>query len=379
MRRASRIRTALWLALAVALGCHSKRAPEPGILPSDGPLATSPKPPAATSSVFGPTVTNTCAQTGHAPDGMVWIPGGEFSMGVAPSAEASDRGSTCANPLADAQPIHRVRVDGFWMDRTEVTNEQFARFVRATGYVTVAERTPTAHEFPAAPLENLVAGSVIFDPPRHPVPLDNHFQWWSYRKRASWRHPLGDGSDLRGRERDPVVHVAFEDAEAYAKWAGKRLPTEAEFEFAARGGLSGKLYAWGDELQPAGRWMANTFQGHFPDLDTGDDGFEGIAPVASFPPNGYGLYDITGNVWEWVADWYRSDYYTMLASLGVARNPLGPDTSLDPEDPETPKRVQRGGSFLCSNQYCARYLVGSRGKGEPSSGANHLGFRCVRR
>jgi formylglycine-generating enzyme required for sulfatase activity len=263
------------------------------------------------------------------------------------------------------------------MDRTEVTNEEFARFVQATGYVTVAERTPTAEEFPTAPRESLVAGSVVFDPPARPVPLADRLRWWSYVVRASWRHPLGPGSDLRGRERYPVVHVAFEDALAYATWAGKRLPTEAEFEFAARGGLTGKAYAWGDELRPGGRWMANTFQGSFPDHDSGDDGWKGIGPVASFPPNGYGLFDVAGNVWEWVNDWYRPDAYAADAAHGIARNPRGPADSLDPSEPGVPKRVQRGGSFLCSSQYCTRYLVGSRGKGEPSSGANHLGFRCV--
>jgi formylglycine-generating enzyme required for sulfatase activity len=223
-----------------------------------------------------------------------------------------------------------------------------------------------------------VAGSVVFVPPPRPVPLDSHFRWWSYVEGASWRHPFGPGSDLRGREHHPVVHVAYDDARAYAAWAGKRLPTEAEFEFAARGGLSGKRFAWGDELHPDGRWMANTFQGHFPDHDVGDDGWKGLAPVASYPPNGYGLHDVAGNVWEWVADWYRPDTYATLAAHGVARNPRGPDDSLDPQEPGVPKRVQRGGSFLCTTQYCSRYLVGSRGKGEPSSGADHLGFRCVR-
>jgi formylglycine-generating enzyme required for sulfatase activity len=309
---------------------------------------------------------------------MVWIPGGEFSMGAAAAEDRQGSGPGCGDALADAQPVHRVYVDGFWMDRTEVTNADFARFVRATGYVTVAERTPTAEEFPTAPRENLVAGSVVFDPPREPVPLDDHFRWWSYIVRASWRHPLGPASDLRGRDRYPVVHVAFEDARAYAMWAGKRLPTEAEFEFAARGGLAGKPYAWGDELMPGGRWMANTFQGNFPNGDTGEDGYKGVAPVASYPPNGYGLYDVAGNVWEWVSDWYRPDYYVAVAAGGVARNPRGPDESFDPAEAGVPKRVQRGGSFLCSTQYCTRYLVGSRGKGDVSSGANHLGFRCVK-
>ncbi len=308
---------------------------------------------------------------------MAWVPGGEFSMG-SPAAEGGEERVGCGDPSADARPFHRVYVDGFWMDRTEVTNEQFARFVRATGYVTVAERTPTAEDFPAAPLETLAAGSLVFRPPPGPVPLDDNFRWWRYVEKASWRHPFGRESDLRGRERYPVVHVAFEDATAFARWAGKRLPTEAEFEFAARGGLSGKRYAWGDELRPGGRWMANTFQGHFPDRDTADDGWKGLAPVAAYPANGYGLFDVAGNVWEWVADWYRPDYYATLAAKGVAHEPRGPDQSFDPAEPGVPKRVQRGGSFLCSSEYCSRYLVGSRGKGDPSSGANHLGFRCVR-
>jgi formylglycine-generating enzyme required for sulfatase activity len=293
-------------------------------------------------------------------------------------ANPNGGGAGCGDPIADAQPIHRVYVDGFWIDRTEVTNEEFARFVRATGYVTVAERTPTRAEFPTAPPDNLVAGSVVFDPPHAPVPLDNQFRWWSYIVRASWRHPFGPASDLRGREHYPVVHVAFPDAQAYARWAGKRLPTEAEFEFAARGGLTGKPYAWGDDFRPGGRWMANTFQGHFPNDDTGDDGWKGIAPVASYPANAYGLHDIAGNVWEWVSDWYRPDTYAKLAAGGTARNPRGPDDGFDPEEAGVAERVQRGGSFLCTDQYCTRYLVGSRGKGEPSSGANHLGFRCVR-
>ena len=292
---------------------------------------------------------------------------------------STDHGVTaigCGDPLADAQPIHRVHVAGFWMDRTEVTNAEFAQFVRATGYVTVAEQTPTAEEFPTAAPQNLVAGAVVFDPPREPVPLDSPFRWWSYVQGASWRHPLGSRSNLGGRRDYPVVQIAYEDAVAYARWAGKRLPTEAEFEFAARGGLSGRLYPWGDELRPDGQWMANTFQGHFPDNDTGEDGWTGLAPVASFPPNGYGLYDVAGNVWEWCQDWYRADYYASLAGE-VTRDPQGPADSFDPAEPDEAKRVQRGGSFLCTKDYCTRYLVGSRGKGEPSSGTNHLGFRCV--
>jgi sulfatase modifying factor 1 len=365
------------LGIAVASGCHSNRTAERGEMVPPRASSRTSTPSRPLGFPFAPTIENVAAPSRGQPESMVWIPGGEFSMGVA-SVEHTDGGAAgCGDPLGDAQPVHRVYVDGFWMDRTEVTNAEFARFVRATRYVTVAERTPTSEEFPSAPPENLVAGSVVFDPPKRPVPLDNHFRWWSYVLHASWRHPLGAGGDLRGRERDPVVHVAYEDAQAYARWAGKRLPTEAEFEFAARGGLSGKLYAWGDELRPGGRWMANTFQGRFPNDDTGDDGWNGIAPVASFPPNGYGLFDMAGNVWEWVSDLYRADYYAELGADRVARNPPGPADSADPEEPGVAKRVQRGGSFLCSSQYCARYLVGSRGKGEPSSGANHLGFRCV--
>jgi formylglycine-generating enzyme required for sulfatase activity len=279
----------------------------------------------------------------------------------------------------DARPIHRVYVDGFWMDKADLTNEQFAKFVRATGYVTVAERKPSAEDFPGAPPENLVAGSVVFSPPDRAVPLDSHYRWWSYVPGANWRHPLGPDSDNKGKENYPVVHIAYEDAEAYARWAGKRLPTEAEWEFAARGGLSGKPFVWGDDFRPGGKWMANTHQGHFPNSDTGEDGYVGIAQVAQYPPNGYGLYDMAGNVWQWTSDWYRSDYYQELAAAGaIAHNPQGPGTSFDPAEPSVPKRVMRGGSFLCTDQYCSRYIVGTRGKGEVSTGTNHLGFRCVR-
>jgi len=330
------------------------------------------------SSSFLPTKPNTIKPPGAAPAGMVWVPGGEFSMGAADPV-GNDMNDVGMHATDDSRPIHRVYVDGFWMDKTDVTNEQFAQFVKATGYVTVAERTPTAEEFPGAPPENLVAGSVVFAPPDHPVPLTDHYQWWSYVKGANWRHPLGPQSDLKGREHYPVVQVAYEDALAYAKWAGGRLPTEAEWEFAARGGLTGKPYAWGDEFRPKGTWMANTHQGHFPNQDTGEDKFLGLAPVAQFPPNGYGLYDMAGNVWQWTSDWYRPDYYAQLAAAGgVARNPQGPAASYDPAEPGEPKRVHRGGSFLCTEQYCSRYMVGTRGKGEVSTGTNHLGFRLVK-
>ncbi len=283
------------------------------------------------------------------------------------------------DPMPDARPIHKTVVDGFWMDATEVTNEEFQRFVSATGYVTVAERIPKQEDFPDAPPENLVPGSVVFKVPSEEVDLENHLLWWEYAKGASWRHPDGPKSDLKGREKFPVVHVAYEDAEAYAKWAQKRLPTEAEWEFAARGGRASQVYAWGDDLKPGGRWMANIYQGKFPMKDLAEDGFVGIAPVAQFPPNGYGLYDVAGNVWEWCSDWYRPDYYAVLAAEGaVARNPKGPSDSFDPQEPGVPKHVQRGGSFLCTDQYCTRYMMGSRGKGESSTGSNHVGFRCAK-
>ena len=307
---------------------------------------------------------------------MVWIPGGEFSMGA---ADSPSDGAVGMHATTDSRPIHRVYVDGFFMDKTDVTNAQFAAFVKATHYVTVAERTPRAEDFPGAPPENLVAGSVVFSPPDHPVSLDNFYQWWNYVHGANWRHPSGPQSSIAGKDDYPVVQIAYEDALAYAKWAGKRLPTEAEFEFAARGGLTGKPYVWGDDFRPQGKWMANTHQGHFPDKDAASDGYAGIAPVSKFPANGYGLYDMAGNVWEWTTDWYRPDYYQQLASTGVVtRNPQGPDSAFDPTEPNQPKKVHRGGSFLCTDQYCSRYVVGTRGKGEVSTGTNHLGFRCVK-
>lgn len=324
---------------------------------------------------FQPTIELASPAPAAAPDGMVWIPGGEFSMGAAEPLDLQDVVGMQAT--RDSRPVHRVSVEGFWMDRTEVTNDQFAAFAEATGYVTVAERTPRPEDFPGTPRDLLVAGSLVFSPPGRAVPLDDERQWWTYAKGASWRHPLGPDSTIVGKGRYPVVHVAYDDAEAYAQWAGRRLPTEAEWEFAARGGLSGMLYPWGDEFSPGGRQMANRHHGHFPDDDAGTDGFAGIAPVGQFPPNGYGLVDVAGNVWEWVSDWYRADYYITLSSNEVTRNPRGPSSSYDPHEPGVAKRVHRGGSFLCTDQYCSRYMVGTRGKGEVGTGTNHLGFRTV--
>lgn len=327
-------------------------------------------------NTFAATMVNSTTAPGAAPQGMSWIPGGEFSMGANDPPDMDEVGMKATE---DARPIHRVYVDGFFMDQTDVTNAQFAAFVQATNYVTVAERTPRAEDFPGAPPENLVAGSVVFAPPDHPVPLNDHLQWWTYVPGANWRHPQGPKSDLKGKENYPVVHVAYEDAEAYAKWAGKRIPTEAEWEFAARGGRAGEPFVWGEQFCVSGKFMANTHQGTFPVKDTGQDGFIGISPVASFTPNQYGLYDMAGNVWQWTSDWYRPDYYAQLVRTGsVARNPKGPESSYDPAEPDQPKKVHRGGSFLCTDQYCSRYIVGTRGKGEVATGTNHLGFRCVK-
>lgn len=351
---------------------HSSNANEnlPGKLPITNTNG------AVSNGKFQPTIENHQSAPSTAPNGMVWIPGGEFSMGANDPPDMDEVGMKATS---DARPIHRVYVDGFYMDKTDVSNAQFAEFVRATRYTTIAERIPQADDFPGAPPENLVAGGVVFSPPNHDVPLNNHFQWWSYVKGASWRHPTGPGSDIRGKDAYPVVQIAYLDAVAYAKWAGKRLPTEAEWEFAARGGLAGKPFVWGDEFRPKGRWMANTFQGHFPNTDTGKDGFVGISPAAHYPPNKYGLYDMAGNVWQWTSDWYRPDYYKQLAAVGgITRNPHGPEKPFDLEEPHEQKKVHRGGSYLCTDQYCSRYIVGTRGKGEISTGTNHLGFRCVK-
>ncbi|MFN7980983.1 MAG: formylglycine-generating enzyme family protein [Vicinamibacterales bacterium] len=306
--------------------------------------------------------------------GMVLIRAGEFSMGMADPRGAEHGGS---EPMSDARPIHLVAVHSFWMDETDVTNAEFGRFVRATGYVTVAERPLDPRQFPGVPAAQLKPGGVVFTQPEHPVSLADPSGWWRYVPGANWRHPRGPQSSIVGHDRDPVVQIAYEDAEAYAKWAGKRLPTEAEWEFAARGGLEQNLYAWGNDLTPGGRWMANIFQGEFPLQNARRDGFVDTAPVRTYPANGYGLFDMSGNVWQWVSDWYRPDYYAQLAVSGVARDPKGPSSSFDPLEPGVPKRVQRGGSFLCTDQYCTRYMVGARGRGEPSTSSNHVGFRCV--
>lgn len=310
---------------------------------------------------------NDAAVTDDGQSAMVWIEGGVLQMGSPDGL------------FPDALPVHEVRLDGFWIDRTEVTNTQFASFVAATGYVTVAEQTPRAEDYPGVPAENLVAGSIVFTPPDHAVALHQPLRWWSYMPGANWRRPEGPGSTIEGRLDHPVVHVAWDDVVAYAQWAGKRLPTEAEWEWAARGGLVGTRFVWGDAFQPDGVPRANLFQGRFPHHDTGADGFTATSPVKAFPPNRFGLYGMAGNVWEWTADWYRPDTYARRAGAAPVDDPRGPaeEESYDPAEPGLAKRVQRGGSFLCTDQYCSRYRPDGRGKGAPDSGTNHLGFRLV--
>lgn len=286
---------------------------------------------------------------------------------------------------ASERPAHRVEVDGFWMDETEVTNRQFDEFVKATRYLTVAERPPVWEEVskqlppgtPEPPPGTLVPGSLVFAFPEEIVTTDDPSLWWAWTPGASWKHPEGSGSGLDGRWDHPVVHVAWDDAVAYAKWAGKRLPTEAEWEIAARGGLEGRRYVWGDEFKPDGTYMANIWQGRFPNKNLAEDGFVGTAPVKSFPPNGYGLYEMAGNVWEWCGDWYDAAYYPGLAAGTVLHDPAGPDRSFNPSEPLSPQRVTKGGSFLCAENYCLNYRPSARRGTAADTGMSHLGFRTV--
>lgn len=320
-------------------------------------------------------VTATAPTTGPStpPPGMVLIPAGEFTMGASPN-------DTEARP--DEFPAHRVRVDEFWMDETEVTNAQFRAFVDATGYVTTAEKKPDWEELrkqvpPGTPKpseDKLVAASLVFVGTKGRVSFDDLSQWWAWTPGADWRHPEGPGSSIDGKDDHPVVHVSWDDAVAYATWAGKRLPTEAEWEYASRGGLEGKRYAWGDEPVTAAR--ANTWQGSFPYSNTAEDGFKFTSPVREFAPNGYGLFGTAGNVWEWCSDWYRPDAYAANAS-GVAIDPKGPASCYDPSEPNAPKHVVRGGSFLCHASYCASYRPAARMRNTADTSMQHTGFRCV--
>jgi formylglycine-generating enzyme required for sulfatase activity len=302
-------------------------------------------------------------------DAMIWIEGGAFRMG-------SDR------HYVEEAPAHRVIVDGFWIDPTPVTNRQFASFVEATGHVTLAEREPDAKDYPGALLHMLRAGSLVFSPTPRPVSLKDWSQWWAFKFGADWRHPLGPDSSINGLDDHPVVHVAYPDALAYARWAGKNLPTEAQWEYAARGGLEGAEFAWGDELTPGGRHMANTWQGAFPFENTREDGHERTSPVGRYPANGYGLFDMIGNVWEWTCDWYEPKHPDeALKACCVPRNPRGgrEERSYDPLQPKVriPRKVLKGGSHLCAPSYCRRYRPAARHPEPIDTSAGHVGFRCV--
>lgn len=315
-----------------------------------------------------------------APPGMAWIPGGEFLMGS---------NTRLAKP--NEKPTHQVRVDGFWMDKTDVTNAQFAAFVKATGYLTTAERKPDwetlAVQLPSGtkrPADSkMIPGAMVFVGTTSPVPLDDATRWWRFVPGADWRHPQGPGSTIEGKTEHPVVQVSYEDALAYAKWAGKRLPTEAEWEFAARGGLVQAKYNWGDEFKPRGKSMANTFPSdQFPVIAAAYQKKVGTISVASYPPNGYGLYDMAGNVWQWVADWYRADAFALQAKSVAIVNPKGPSDSFDPADRyaplHAPKRVIRGGSFLCDESFCSSYRPSARRGVDPFNPMSHIGFRLVK-
>ncbi len=301
-------------------------------------------------------------------DSMVLIPGGEFLMG-------NDKGLS----RPDERPVHRVKIDPFWIDKTEVTNAQFKTFIEATHYVTTAEIPPRMEDIMAQlppgsekpPAESLKAGALVFT-----VPKEGEY-WWKWVDGANWSHPEGPQSNIEGKDNYPVVQVSWFDAMTYANWAGKRLPTEAEWEFAARGGLKGKDYTWGNDDPTKGKPRANIWQGEFPKQNKQIDGHNNSSPVGSFAPNGYGLYDMTGNVWEWVKDYYRADAYQLDASKKLTINPQGPKDSYDPEEPYITKRSQRGGSFLCAENYCASYRPSARMKSSPDTGLIHTGFRCV--
>ena len=303
---------------------------------------------------------------------MIWIPGGAFLMG-----------SNDFYP--EERPVHEVTVDGFRIDEYEVTNEEFERFVNETGYVTVAERPLNPKDFPGAPPENLVPGSMVFRKSTGPVDLKDYSNWWSWTPGAYWRHPKGTKSSIEGKEKHPVVHVAYEDAEAYAEWAGKDLPTEAEWEFAARGGLNGAKFTWGNDDLQASEPKANTWQGEFPWQNLLIDKYEGTSPVGSFAPNGYGLYDMAGNVWEWTSDWYvpnldeRAQRFKSCCTPTINPRVILADASYDPHQPQfrIPRKVVKGGSHLCAPNYCLRYRPAARQPQMIDTGMSHLGFRCI--
>lgn len=318
------------------------------------------------------------AEEAKPPAGMVKIPGGEFSMG-SPDTDPK------AHPVE--KPAHKVTVSAFWMDTTEVTNGQFAKFAEATGYVTLAEKKTDWEELKKQlppgtakpPEERLAAASLVFTPTAAAVPLGDHRAWWKWTAGANWRHPQGPDSDLEGKGDHPVVHICWDDAMAYAKWVGKRLPTEAEWEFAARGGLEDSVFSWGDDPVSDEKPQANIWQGDFPHRNSKADGYLRTAPVKSFPANGYGLHDMSGNVWEWCSDWWRVDLYRHRAGKGEAViDPQGPPRYFDPRQPHELQRVTRGGSFLCNDCYCSGYRPGGRRGTAFDTGMSHIGFRCAK-
>ncbi len=306
----------------------------------------------------------------EAGDDMIWISGGTFIMG-------SD------HHYPEEAPAHPVKVDGFWMDRTPVTNREFARFVDETGYVTFCEKEPDASLYPGALPEMLMAASAVFVKPPHRVDLRNHYQWWQYIEGANWKNPQGKGSHIRNKDFHPVVHISYQDAVAYAAWAGKELPTEAEWEFAARGGLNEAEFAWGDEMTPDGMYRANTWQGEFPWQNLSEDGFDGTSPVEAFPANGYGLVDMIGNVWEWTDSWYSSRHPEKeQKACCIPNNPRGAreEESKDANDvAHVSRKVMKGGSHLCAPNYCRRYRPAARMAQPIDTSTSHLGFRCIRR
>jgi len=298
--------------------------------------------------------------------GMKWIPGGTFLMG-------SDR------HYPEEAPAHKVSVDGFWIDQYAVTNRDFSRFVEETGHVTLAEKPANPADYPGAKPELLAPSSVMFHKPKQRVDLRNRYTWWTYVRGANWRHPRGPASTIKGLEDHPVVHVAYEDAEAYARWAGKELPSEAEWEYAARGGLDGAEYTWGDDFTPDGQFMANSWQGEFPIQNKVEDGYEWTAPVGSFPANGYGLHDMAGNVWEWTSDWYQ-EHGRIDSPCCTMHNPRGGEReeSHSSEDAiRIPRRVMKGGSYLCAPNYCHRYRPAARMAQPIDTSTCHVGFRCI--
>tara|TARA_R110002110_G_scaffold257491_1_gene473505 strand:- start:36693 stop:37709 length:1017 start_codon:yes stop_codon:yes gene_type:complete len=307
----------------------------------------------------------------EAPNRMVKLSGGTFWMGA-------EQGNKMVSPggVNNEMPVHEVEVDAFWIDQYTVTNQQYAEFVKKTGYKTYSEQTPDAKDWPGALPEMLVPASIVFKQPKQKVDMRNYYNWWEYKPGASWQHPEGPDRDIQGRENHPVVHVTFDDAKAYCEWQGKSLPTEAQWEYAARGGLEKKKYTWGDQPKHLKEKMMNYWQGDFPYTNEDTDGYTTTAPVGSFPPNEFGLYDMAGNVWEWTSDWYHPRYY----EVSPRKNPSGvkKEQSLDPNEPDVAKKVVRGGSFLCSEKYCMGYRPSARMPSEPLSSSNHIGFRCIK-